>query len=64
MTVFFDNFEVYHKYINNTLTTERKTVYIADENKRMAIIDSLTVDAGNPLTSKSVLLDVQKRILS
>ena len=38
------------RYINNTLDTERRTLHLSDDEKRFAIIDTLTVSGGQTIT--------------
>ena len=47
---YIGDYEVYRKYINNVIDTERTTLNINDDEKRFAIIDTLTVDGGQTIT--------------
>ena len=43
--IYIGNFEIYRKFDSNEdLVTERKTVFVTDGDKRIATIDTLTVD--------------------
>ena len=53
------DYEVYRKYINNTLDTERNTLHISDDEKRFAIIDTLTVENGEELDPYQVTIRYQ-----
>ncbi len=44
-------YEVYRKYISNSLDKERETVHIMDDRDCFAIIDTLTVENGTTLTT-------------
>ncbi|WP_185154529.1 RHS repeat domain-containing protein [Fulvivirga sp. M361] len=44
---YFGGWEVFRKSINNVLDTERESLHILDDQKRIAIIDTLTIDAQN-----------------
>ena len=44
-------YEVYRKYISNTLDKERETIHVADDRDRFAIIDTLTVENGVTLST-------------
>jgi RHS repeat-associated protein len=44
-------YEVYRKYISNSLDKERETVHIMDDRERFVIIDTLTVENGTTLTT-------------
>jgi len=37
------NYEIYHKFVNDVLVTERTTVNISDDNKKIATAETLTV---------------------
>jgi len=47
---YIGDYEVYRKYINNVIDTERTTLNINDDEKRFAIIDTLTVSGGQTIT--------------
>ncbi|MDD2635515.1 MAG: RHS repeat-associated core domain-containing protein, partial [Bacteroidales bacterium] len=44
-------YEVFRKYISNSLDTERETVHIMDDRDRFAMMDTLTVENGTTLTT-------------
>ncbi|MDD2635513.1 MAG: hypothetical protein PHW82_08445 [Bacteroidales bacterium] len=48
---YIGGYEVYRKYISNSLDKERETVHIMDDRDRFAIIDTLTVENGTTLTT-------------
>ncbi|NLB80810.1 MAG: RHS repeat-associated core domain-containing protein, partial [Clostridiaceae bacterium] len=56
---YMGDYEVYRKYINNTLDTERNTLHISDDEKRFAIIDTLTVENGEELDPYQVTIRYQ-----
>ncbi|MDD3280584.1 MAG: RHS repeat-associated core domain-containing protein [Bacteroidales bacterium] len=47
------------KYINNTLDTERRTLHLSDDEKRFAIIDTLTIENGEELDPYEVTIRYQ-----
>ncbi|MDD3280938.1 MAG: RHS repeat-associated core domain-containing protein [Bacteroidales bacterium] len=47
------------KYINNTLDTERNILHISDDEKRFAMIDTLTVENGEELDPYEVTIRYQ-----
>ena len=47
------DYEVYHKFESNTLKTERTTVDVSDDKKKIVTIDKLTVDQGSLTTNPS-----------
>jgi len=48
---YINGYEVYRKYISNSLDKERETIHVADDRDRFAIIDTLTVENGTTLTT-------------
>lgn len=48
---YFGGYEVYRKFISNSLDKERETVHIMDDRERFVIIDTLTVENGVTLTT-------------
>nr|WP_321452863.1 RHS repeat-associated core domain-containing protein [uncultured Carboxylicivirga sp.] len=73
------DYEIYHKFANDVLETERTTVNISDDKKKIATAETLTVDQGsltvnpvaviryqydNHLGSASLELDEQANIIS
>ena len=57
--VYLGNYELYRKYVNNTLDTERQTLHVADDQHRFALIDRLTVNNGGTLTTPTVAVRYQ-----
>ena len=57
--LYLGNYELYRKYENNTLDTERQTLHIADDQHRFALIDRLTVNNGATLTTPTVAVRYQ-----
>jgi RHS repeat-associated protein len=71
-------YEVYRKYQNNVLVTERTTTHISDDKSRIALTEKLTIDNeipvtttetvryqyGNHLGSSSLELDENAQIIS
>ncbi|MBN2777896.1 MAG: RHS repeat-associated core domain-containing protein [Bacteroidales bacterium] len=48
---YIGGYEVYRKFISNSLDKERETVHIMDDRDRFAMIDTLTVENGTTLTT-------------
>ncbi|MDQ2180187.1 RHS repeat domain-containing protein [Marinifilum sp. D714] len=44
---YFGDFEIYHKFVSNSLVTERTTVNISDDKKKIATAETLTIDQGS-----------------
>ncbi|MCP4458844.1 MAG: toxin, partial [Cytophagales bacterium] len=47
--IYLGDYEAYRKTTNGTLDTERETLHISDDSGRIALVDTLTVDAQNPI---------------
>ena len=43
-------YEVFRKYVNDDLDTERTTLHLMDDTKTVAIIDTLTVEGGDAIS--------------
>ncbi|GAB7088929.1 SpvB/TcaC N-terminal domain-containing protein [Marinifilum fragile] len=44
---YFGDFEIYHKFVNDSLVTERTTVNISDDKKKIATAETLTINQGS-----------------
>ena len=44
--LYLGGFEIFRKYDGNALETERETLHIMDDAKRIAVVDTLTVENG------------------
>ncbi|WP_421921236.1 SpvB/TcaC N-terminal domain-containing protein [Marinifilum sp.] len=44
---YFGDFEIYHKFVSGSLVTERTTVNISDDKKKIATAETLTIDQGS-----------------
>jgi RHS repeat-associated protein len=49
--LYLGGFEIYRKKINGTIDTERETLHIMDDTKRIALIDTLTIDNGTTVNN-------------
>lgn len=45
--LYLGGFEIWRKTVNGTLETERETLHVMDDQKRLAIVETLTVENGN-----------------
>ena len=76
---YFGDYEIYHKFVSDVLETERTTVNISDDDKKIATAETLTVHQGsltvnpvaviryqydNHLGSASLELDENANIIS
>ncbi|HCT85751.1 MAG TPA: hypothetical protein DF296_11205, partial [Candidatus Margulisbacteria bacterium] len=44
--IYLGSYELYRKTTGNTTTTERQTLHVMDDTRRVAMIDRLTIDNG------------------
>jgi RHS repeat-associated protein len=49
--LYLSGFEIFRKRINGTIDTERETLHIMDDVKRIALVETLTVDNGTAANS-------------
>ena len=45
--LYLGGFEIWRKSVNGALDTERETLHVMDDQKRIAIVETLTVENGN-----------------
>ena len=45
--LYLGGFEIWRKAVNGTLETERETLHIMDDQRRIALVETLTVENGN-----------------
>ena len=45
--LYLGGFEIWRKSVNGTLETERETLHVMDDQKRIAIVETLTLENGN-----------------
>jgi len=48
--LYLGGFEIYRKKDGNTLELERETLHVMDDSKRIALVETLTVGSGSPVT--------------
>eukprot|EP00828_Plagiopyla_frontata_P012883 TRINITY_DN1745_c0_g1_i3.p1 TRINITY_DN1745_c0_g1~~TRINITY_DN1745_c0_g1_i3.p1 ORF type:complete len:327 (+),score=9.63 TRINITY_DN1745_c0_g1_i3:156-1136(+) len=56
---YLGDYEVYRKFVNGTLQTERTTIDISDNEKKICTIDKLTVDQGSLTTDPTPVVRYQ-----
>ena len=49
--LYLGGFEIWRKTVNGVLDTERETLHVMDDQKRIAIVETLTVENGNRIAS-------------
>ncbi|MEP0367424.1 MAG: SpvB/TcaC N-terminal domain-containing protein [Cyclobacteriaceae bacterium] len=57
--IYLGDFEVYRKTVSSVLDTERETLHISDDTGRIALADTLTVDATTVVSSPSTIIRYQ-----
>jgi RHS repeat-associated protein len=45
--LYLGGFEIWRKSVNGTLETERETLHVMDDKRRVALVETLTVENGN-----------------
>jgi RHS repeat-associated protein len=49
--LYFGGFEIWRKRVNGNIETERETLHIMDDAKRIAVVETLTVNNGNTVNN-------------
>lgn len=49
--IYLGDYEVYRKTVSGSLDTERETLHLSDDTGRIALADTLTVDAGSAVST-------------
>ena len=49
--LYLGGFEIWRKTVNGTLETERETLHVMDDQKRIALVETLTMENGNRIAS-------------
>jgi RHS repeat-associated protein len=57
--IYLSGFEVYRRRQGGTLQSERETVHILDDQRRVAVVETLTTDAGAPVSVPAPLIRYQ-----
>ena len=51
--LYLGGFEIWRKTVNGTLETERETLHVMDDKRRIALVETLTVENGNRAATPS-----------
>lgn len=54
--IYVGNYEIYRRKDHDVLTLERQTLHVMDDQKRIALVETQTVDPGGPLAHPVPLL--------
>ena len=49
--LYLGGFEIWRKTVNGVLDTERETLHVMDDQKRIALVETLTVENGNAIAN-------------
>jgi len=52
--IYLGGYELYRKHVSGSVDTERETVHIADDARRVCMVETLTVTAGSPVPAPTV----------
>jgi RHS repeat-associated protein len=53
--LYLGGFEIFRKHINGTIDTERETLHIMDDTKRIALVETLTADNGVQIANPTLV---------
>lgn len=59
--IYVGGFEVYREYANDgsTISLERESLHVMDDKQRIALVETKTVDASQPLVARAALIRYQ-----
>ena len=57
--IYLGDFEIYREILSGDIELERETLHISDETGRIALVDTLTVDEGDEVTSPTSTIRYQ-----
>ena len=57
--LYLGGFEIWRKTVNGTLETERETLHVMDDQRRIALVETLTVENGNAVANPVPVLRFQ-----
>jgi RHS repeat-associated protein len=58
-TLYLASWERYRRIVSSTVDTERETLHVSDDVRRMALVETLTVDGGTTVSSPTSRLRLQ-----
>jgi len=50
-TIYLDGYEVYHEFVTGTVDFERQTLHVNDDESRVAMVETKTIENGTPVTT-------------
>lgn len=50
-TLYLDGYEVYHEFVTGTVDFERETLHIMDNESRIALTETKTIENGSPIST-------------
>lgn len=57
--LYLGGFEIWRKTVNGVLDTERETLHVMDDQRRIALVETLTVENGNAVANPLLVLRYQ-----
>lgn len=57
--IYFSNFEIFRRTTTNGVILERETLHIMDDNKRIALVETKTIDQDTPFSIQPSLIRYQ-----
>ena len=57
--LYLGGFEIWRKSVNGMLETERETLHVMDDQRRIALVETLTMENGNRIASPAPVLRYQ-----
>jgi len=58
-TIYLGGYEVYREILSGTIDKERETVHFMDDQRRIVLVQTLTIDAGAPVGSPTDVIKYQ-----
>lgn len=58
-TIYLGGYEVYREILSGTVDKERETVHFMDDQRRIVLVQTLTIDAGAPVGSPTDVIKYQ-----
>jgi len=57
--IYLDGYEIFRQRNGSSLTLQRETLHVMDDKQRIALVETQTIDGGNPVASPTSLLRYQ-----
>jgi RHS repeat-associated protein len=50
-TIYLDGYEIYHEFASGSIDFERETLHVMDDESRVAMVETKTIENGTPISS-------------